>query len=226
MTYELRDPADYKEMLKQNASIRTAYHFFRDRYYVPILVINSLISFWSFGAIAKFYLRQGKESNTNIGIRKSMIRKQVLFYVLVNIFEIAHLANTLSMKFEQLKLFGGAFESLGRINGACFLIFELRVCILPLVRFLEPTLLKQAKYTVLYYFCCQSKALKKREKLSDEDPDIMFISSTQNNLLVCSILTGISLSFQGQSSEKDSIRIDFDKVSIPNPNMLKKAGIK
>lgn len=57
-------------------------------------------------------------------------------------------------------------------------------------------------------------------KHSPEDPNITFISSSQNNLLVCSILTGISLSFDKQYMDKDEAMIPFQKVKVPNPRLF------
>ena len=122
--------------------------------------------------------------------------------------------------------------------------FMSRGLILSLLRLTEPAFLGQiVDFLKKKLSSCCSKATKDDTmitessmsagnikdflQMSEEDPAIVFLSSSLNNMLVCSILKGIHLSLSQFAydpmeavSSSETIDLSFDKIEIMDPRIF------
>lgn len=120
VTYSMTNLDNYGEMLDHGASIRFTFHKYRNPFFIPIVMLSGAVSFWSLMTIAMY--RKTARKDTNIAVRRSLVRKQVVFYVLLNIFNFALILNTITYESESFELMEDS-KVIEKLNGIGLLVF-------------------------------------------------------------------------------------------------------
>ena len=182
-------------MLAHLGSINIAFELFIDYfYYLLVVTVSNLVSIYSFLVVSLFFCKQRHQHITNKHYSQCLFRKQVLFYLFLFIFDMSSLLALLLQMFADGVIIHKKTTSAEYTTGVFYLVYCSRCIVLPLIRVMESTLRAEIKsrFRRLSSFT-RSSSGNTDNHMIDEDPDIAFLSSSQNNLLVCAILTGIDL---------------------------------
>ena len=143
-TYILESSKDYQELLKNNASLHYAFELWNDIPYIVLMIVNSSISLISLIIVCYYYYKGGNTNKCNKDVFKGIVRKQLLFYFVFNVMELCHILTAL-VEYLQFDLLAN-YEKNGKfLVGFFFNVFMSRCVVLPLIRLLEPSLLKQVR---------------------------------------------------------------------------------
>lgn len=77
-----------------------------------------------------------------------------------------------------------------------YMWYLLRGTVLPFLRLLEPQLQNQIRNII------NCRKVKTNQRIDEDDPNIAFLSSNLNNMLVCGILKGINNTLVSKNPEK------------------------
>ena len=220
-TFEMTDLSQINSMLDHHGSLHitfeeVAYPYF----YLELLFSAAAVTTACFVAVLYSYIKMSGSMTSSSDVSRSIFRKQLVYFFFLNLFDFAHLISIILSSFE---FQGLASTTVKRYEGMFFLIFSSRSIVLPLIRGLESTILNQCISRVKKVFKVKGheSCSDREEKISAEDPDIAFLCSSQNNLLVCSILTGINMTLQSdeQPDSKGHLHCKLDKIKILNPKL-------
>ena len=158
-------------------------------------------------------------------VRKSIFQKQVLYFIVLNIMEFPNTV-VIYIRWKMIKDGIGLTPPWLKAQAWFYGWFVARGTVLSLLRLIEPSFRNQLKefcMDCISCFKCRSNkasmvtrstiqsgttALMEREA---DDPNIAFLSSSLNNMLVCGVLKGINLSLNNFNFDLKNIN---DKKEI------------
>lgn len=143
-------------------------------------------------------------------------KRQLIYFIVINFIEMPFLLLITIVRIF-IDLYGGNSSEVLDLNTSifatiCLVIFFSRGILVPFLRLTEPAFWAQFKRVV-------TRRLSRQNSLKESDPNVVFLTSVQNNMTVSGILKGIQIAMADDNREiqttlKKPDIFKFDSIEI------------
>ena len=158
-------------------------------------------------------------------MRNSIFKKQMIYFMVLNFMELPHTI-VIWLRYVMMNTGKGFDKDDLMVEAKYYVWFTFRGTVLPMLRLIEPTFVHQLKNLGRSLFCLKKKQ-PENEVEDYDDPNIAFLSSNLNNMLVCGILKGINLSLNEFKYDSTNLnnsdevqKVPFHKLEVLNPTLF------
>jgi hypothetical protein len=213
-TYVCTDPFAYTELAFEDASFYILLKSWYNNISLYITFTYAAISFITLVMVILSYFDYNGVTMSK-HIRNEIFRKYVIYFLVLNIMELPNVI-VVYLRWHAMKK--GLHKTELEFEAKFYCWYTFRGTVLPILRLIEPQLASQIRQI----FLCK-KAKNGGKHVQSDDPNIAFLSSNLNNMLVCGILKGVNMTLNEDptaKTQKGVQVVEFDKLVTLNPYLF------